>query len=83
MTDADMESELLKTVGYFMAVAVGLFLANTMGKGLFTVESTLKVPTHIPSSSATGHGIACVNVNVCLCVISDSDTAWQLGVLID
>ena len=37
MTDVDMESELLNTVGYFMAVAVGLFLANTFGKGLFTI----------------------------------------------
>jgi ATP-binding cassette subfamily B (MDR/TAP) protein 1 len=37
MPDADMESELLNTVGYFMAIAVGLFVANTLGKGLFTV----------------------------------------------
>ena len=35
LTDADMESELIKTVGYFMAVAVGMFFANTFGKGFF------------------------------------------------
>lgn len=32
-----MESELLKTVGYFMAVALGLFVANIFGKGLWSV----------------------------------------------
>jgi hypothetical protein len=36
MTDVDMESDLMNTVGHFMAVAVGVFLANTFGKGLFT-----------------------------------------------
>jgi len=35
LTDSDMESELIKTVGYFMAVAVGMFFANTFGKGFF------------------------------------------------
>ena len=36
-SDSDMESELLKTVGYFMALALGLFVANIFGKGLWSV----------------------------------------------